>query len=360
PRPPDDRPRPAARWRHGAGAGDALLDPATARSVIELACRAPSLHNTQPWRWRIGPSSLHLFADPDRRLDASDPYDHDLVVACGAALHHLQVALRAAGWQPLVHRIPDPARPDHLAAVEMHPREPSQEDLALASAIERRRTDRRAFTSWPVPDQLREGFCRLAEDAGAELLPLDAPGERWRIAQFAEAAAVAQALTPGVVAETHSWSGRRRGAQDGVPAGNVSDPGRGDDAPTFPLQNVAGAELPAPLTTDPDDGTWLALLVTREDGRLARLRAGEALSSVLLEATVVGMAAQPVTQLLQVPELRARVRDEVTGGLVPHVLLRLGWASSSAPPVPPTGRRGLADVLEPWDAPWPDPATAEP
>jgi nitroreductase len=83
--------------------------------VITLALRAPSIHNSQPWRWVLGDNSVHLFVDPDRQLAITDPDSRDLLVSCGAALHHLRVAFAAVGWATTVHRLPNPAQPDHLA-----------------------------------------------------------------------------------------------------------------------------------------------------------------------------------------------------------------------------------------------------
>jgi hypothetical protein len=74
----------------------ALLSPA-----VEQALRAPSVHNTQPRRWRITPSGIELHADGDRHLAATDPDRRDLVLSCGAALHHLQVALAALAGAPM-------------------------------------------------------------------------------------------------------------------------------------------------------------------------------------------------------------------------------------------------------------------
>src|SRR6185312_6884097 len=104
--------------RHG------LPDEKTVRSGIALAIRAPSVHNTQPWRWRVGDSSLHLYADWSRHLTATDPEGRDLVVSCGASLHHMRVALAALGWGTVVHHVPNPGDPKHLAAIEVFERVP--------------------------------------------------------------------------------------------------------------------------------------------------------------------------------------------------------------------------------------------
>lgn len=81
----------------------------TVRAALAMAVRAPSVHNTQPWLWRLGDRTVHLYADPSRHLPHADPGMRDLIVSCGAALHHLRVALRVFGCVllnifPLVRR----------------------------------------------------------------------------------------------------------------------------------------------------------------------------------------------------------------------------------------------------------------
>ncbi len=127
-------------------------DDATLCAALELAGRAPSIHNTQPWEWRVGSHSLNLYSRLDLRLPHTDPDCRDLIVSCGgAALHHATVALAALGWRASVHRIPNPDDPpEHLASVEVHRGSPTEADIAMAAAIPRRRTDRRIYSSWPV------------------------------------------------------------------------------------------------------------------------------------------------------------------------------------------------------------------
>src|SRR6185369_16667680 len=117
-------------------------DGETIRSALMLAGRAPSVHNTQPWIWRVGTRSLHLYANRELKLPHTDPDARDFMLSCGAALNHCVVAFAALGWQCKIHRFPNPADPDHLAAIELHRHLASEPDVALAAAIPRRRTDR--------------------------------------------------------------------------------------------------------------------------------------------------------------------------------------------------------------------------
>jgi len=86
---------------------------------LGLAVRAPSVHNSQPWQWRVGANSVELFADRGRQLHHVDTAGRDLLMSCGAALQHFTVAMSALGWETTVTRFPNPADHDHLASIEV-------------------------------------------------------------------------------------------------------------------------------------------------------------------------------------------------------------------------------------------------
>ncbi|WP_319979339.1 Acg family FMN-binding oxidoreductase [Lentzea sokolovensis] len=319
-------------------------DETTVRAAVALAGRAPSVHNSQPWRWEAGARSLHLYADRTRGLPATDPQGADLVVSCGAALHHLRVGLAALGWRAKIHRLPNPAQPDHLAAIEFQPFEPRESHVALAAAIPRRRSDRRAFSSWPAPDEILQQLVKTARAEGVDAHVVTGKAHDELLIATAKAAGIQEA-DPAYQAEIRQWSGVYPGASAGVPAANI--PAGSHQYGDLRMREFAPGSLlqGGPSLLGEDAGTLL-VLSTSSDDDLSRLRAGEATSAVLLEATAAGLASCPLSQPLEVVETRELVRDEVLDGAsCPQLVIRVGWAAFNSDPLPATPRRPVIDLL---------------
>jgi nitroreductase len=321
----------------------ALPDDETVRSVIALALRAPSIHNSQPWRWVIGDNSVHLFVDPYRHLPITDPDGRDLLLSCGAALHHLHVAFAAVGWATTVHRLPNPAQPDHLAAVECFPHAATAGNIASAAAIAHRRTDRRRFSSWTVPLPLLDALAQRAAAQGAILTWVADAQHRIELTAAITDAARQQAANPDYATELAAWAGRSFVATEGVPAANtLAHPARHGDTP---MRAFPHGELIDPESWEGDAGELL-VLATSSDDRMSQLRAGEALSAVLLAATELNLASCPLTQSLEVDTTRAVLRDQVLNDAAcPQIVVRVGWAPVGSDPLPASPRRPLDDVL---------------
>jgi nitroreductase len=287
----------------------------------------------------VGAQSLRLYADPGRHLPNTDPDSRDLLLSCGASLHHAVVALAAMGWQAKVHRLPDELHPEHLATIEVSQHPASELDITLAAAIPRRRTDRRHYAWWPVPAADIALIANRA--AGAEVI-LRRVASLPKLQEIVARAVWQHATDHDYLTELTAWSGRYASVS-GVPARNIP---KSDPTSPIPGRLFAGAALEQPPDTEAaDDGAVVLALGTEDDTSLARLRAGEATSLVLLTATALGLSSCPVTEPLEIAETRDAVRADVFGESgYPQMLLRIGWAPVNADPLPSTPRRPLAEV----------------
>jgi nitroreductase len=314
------------------------VDEGTVRSAVELATRAPSVHNSQPWCWHLAEHSLHLYADLNRWLPATDPDGRDLVVSCGAALHHVRLALASAGVRATVHRLPNPDDPTHLAAVEFRSGRPSEADALRACLIPRRRSDRRPYQNWPVPPAFLDALRASATAEGGVVRVVT--GARAHVVAAARDAASFQDDSAGYATELSLWSSRHA-STDGIPPANL---------PRATLAGVTGNREFSPGTLevldDSPDGAELLVIGTASDDPLSQLRAGEALSALLLTATELDLASCPLTQPLEVESARHLLRDELLDTtLCPHVIVRVGWPPTG-PPLPTTPRRLAAELTE--------------
>jgi hypothetical protein len=320
-------------------------------AAVEDALRAPSVHNSQPWRWRISTGEVRLYADEERHLIATDPDRRDLVLSCGAALHHLCVALAARDLAADVRRLPDPEDRTLLATVSVRhePRGGDPDAAALYPAIAERRTDRRRMSRRPIPADHLQKLVEQASRTGASLVPVTDPARRQKLlAVIAEGERLLRE-EPGYASELWVWTHRLSGCHDGVPASHVAASVIDAIGPS-PLRHF-GTPGRAQAPWQPGHGTGedaaeLLVVTTAGDDVLDHLEAGEATSAVLLAATGLGHATTPLSQALEVDRTRLQVRRDILHVPEhPQLVVRVGWPATGAPALPPTPRRDLHAVL---------------
>lgn len=319
-----------------------MLDPEVIRDAVQLACRAPSLHNSQPWRWVVEGDQLHLFLDPARLLHSADRSGREAVISCGAMLDHLRVSLAAAGWTAHTDRLPDPNHRDHLATVTVTPMEfVTEAHRRRADAILLRRTDRLPMAT--VPDwESFEPLMRARLEAGVQL---DVLADDLH-PQLAEASQLTEALRlydSSYHTELGWWTTPFE-IGEGIPQSSLVSAAESERVGLGRSFTVTrGAER---RPTIEGDRATIVVLSTDGDDRLDALRSGEAMSAVLLEATMAGLATCTVTHVTELPPSRALIGGLLEREARPQVLIRIGLAPAIEQVPPPTPRRPLEQVLQ--------------
>jgi nitroreductase len=321
------------------------------RELITLACRAPSVHNSQPWRWVVDGEQVTLFADHSRQLVYADPVGRDLVISCGAALHHLQVAAAAAGWTALVRRMPNPHNDAQVANVSFEPCAVSREAREAADALARRRTDRRSTSSWPVARETLAPLLGVAGRAGTVAFAVVSAQAKSALLQLLAEADAVQRRNPKYLTEITGWVGADE--EEGIPLGNLLDhaPAVGDHhgaATRFPSGTLVDTYL-----GDDEPAETLIAICTSSDDAVSRLRAGEALSAVLLKSTALGLSTMPLSQAIEVDRTRQLLQGDLLKDVAcPQILVRIGWLADNLEQLPATPRRPVTAVVsEPQQLP---------
>ncbi|OYN74489.1 Acg family FMN-binding oxidoreductase [Mycolicibacterium sphagni] len=311
--------------------------------AIHLACRAPSLHNSQPWRWVLGHAAVDLFADHERVVRSADRSGREAIISCGAALDHLRMAMAAAGWRTNVDPFPNPSERDHLASVDFTPAHyVTSAERDRADAILSRRTDRLPLQA-PSQWESFEPVLRRTLDHSKATLDVVADDARPSLAEASRLTESIRRYDENYRDELHWWT-RRFSLYQGVPpSALVSERERarvgiGREFPTT-QHGRRRSDIAA-------DHAKVLVLSTHEDTRADALNCGEALSTVLVECTTAGLATCTLTHITEIAEGRAVIQNLTGSSAFPQVLIRVGTAPAldEAPSLTP--RRPMSEVLQ--------------
>jgi hypothetical protein len=321
---------------------DTLVDAEVIKRAVQLACRAPSLHNSQPWRWEVDGSRVHLFLDRNRVLYSTDRAGREAVISCGAVLDHFRVAMAAAGWMANIARFPRSDDPDHLAGIDFTPHDlVTDADRQRAKAILLRRTDRLPFHP---PAEWASFQARLHNAVHTDAVRLDVLSDDVR-PELKEASKLTESLRlyDSYYHTELDWWTAPYEASEGIPYSSLVSADEGERVDV-------GRTFPAPRHRErrqhiPNDYSKIMVLSTYGDSREDALRSGEVLSSVLLECTVGGLATCTLTHITELHASRNLIALLIGKDTAPQVLIRVGVAPKTQATPPATPRRPLDEVL---------------
>jgi nitroreductase len=319
----------------------ALADQKLVEECVRAATLAPSIYNSQPWRFRAREGRIDVLADRVRALPAIDPDGREMHISLGAAVFNIEVVLTARGSVPEVALLPDSGDPDLVASVSSGGAfSPTLHDVVLVSALTRRRTVRKPYDNQPLDQVLVDSLAAAARPEGADFPVLDSPDAEALLALVRTADHHLRS-EPGYRAELASWTSDDAKRQDGVLPESFGSPSVND---AIPLRDF-GAYQPwhRQSAEQYEERPTIAVLSTAGDTPEDWLRAGLALERVLLEATIAGLSASFLTQPLEVAHLRG-LYDERRPHAATQMVFRLGYARRGDAVTSP--RIPVGDVLD--------------
>ncbi|HEV7965598.1 MAG TPA: nitroreductase family protein, partial [Actinoplanes sp.] len=284
--------------------------------------RAPSLHNSQPWQFRLREGAIEVLADPRDHPALADRIGWAVRIACGAAVFNARLALLANGTPSDVRLRPDSADP--LVMASLRPgrlRAATYTESDLFAAIGRRRSSREPFWPDPVPAEVRLRFVDAARAEGAWLELLIGMTALSGFAQIAQSADRVLRRDPAYQTQLSQWI-RTEAAGDGVPvvaAARLAEP---QDL----LPQRAYGDRPRAPGRDFEPEPLIAILGSTGDTAADQINAGQALQRVLLTATDAGLATSMISQPIEV----TGARDQLSLSLgrpagSPQMALRIGF-----------------------------------
>ena len=311
------------------------------RQLVSAATRAPSGHNSQPWRFCATASGIAILPDVARILPAVDGEQRELLISLGCALenlclhattlHYASTATISSDGRIDVHlRADDALRPDPLAA-----------------HIPRRQTNRASSDGRNVPDDILR---TLLMDATATIHIHAFARNTPPYAQLADTIRRGndvQMSDPAFKHELLSWIRYNRKHSEAHNDG-ISNAVLG--APNLPrwLAEIIVKSMMNSKTQNKTDGKHLAtashLLLVSSDGddSAAHIATGRVLQRLLLRLTEAGIACAFLNQPCEVAPLRAGLRNTLPiGHAHPQILLRIGYAAEQ----PYSRRRPVEEVI---------------
>lgn len=289
--------------------------------LLNYAVLAPSLHNTQPWKFTVRGNEIHVLADTMRWLKVADPDQRELFISIGCALENLLVAANHFGYRYEITYFPDVNERLWVATIRFtETNKPAAlADRELFYALGLRHTHRQLYAPTPLAERDLQRLQDCAHEPDLALQFVNAPIIKEQVDTLTITADVTQFADPAYCDELNNW------IEQGAFGHRWLVSRMGQLATAFLNTTTReGEQRPSAIISSPT----LGLISSGADNPEARVRVGQVFERLALNATAMNIAIQPITQILQVAFLKPEVvRLFEAQEPHPQFAFRLGYAN---------------------------------
>jgi hypothetical protein len=314
--------------------------------LIQNAIKAPSGHNTQPWKFEIGDSSITIYPDYGRSLPVVDADNHALFISLGCALENLAIAAAHFGFDTKTIINTQPANKEHII-VQLTRSSAKREDL-LYQFIGIRQSTRNIYNGNPisVEDIKKLKQVSLQEDVNAILLTDKASHQP--IIELVKEASTLQFRNPAFVCELIRWIRFNKKAAiqngNGLFAGATGNPSVPAWFGKWFMKFSVDADKEANKAADLiSSSSALMVFIGRRNDIRAWINVGRSFERTMLTATSLNIHHAHVNMPCEELKVRKKMIDylHLPDGEQPLLLIRLGYSKK----MPYSFRRQVEEVI---------------
>jgi hypothetical protein len=316
------------------------------KKLVSFGIKAPSGHNSQPWKFQIINNAIQIYPDRSRSLPAVDANDRELFISLGCATENVVLAAKAQGLRSQIEVLPDAAT--NTSSITIHFTEGLPADTLWLALIDKRQSNRSVYSGEPLTEAELKGLRSVELEAGVRATIVTDTLQKDRLIELVIAGNTVQMQDAAFKQELLSWIRfNRREAQatgDGLAYNTMGNP-------AIPFRAIGKLIACSVLTQDRQnlhnnkllhDVSALVVFSVQDNNPCGWINLGRSFERMALVATRLGVAHSHFNQPFEVSGLQDKLKKlEFVRGNYPCLMIRLGHAKS----MPSSFRRRIEDVL---------------
>ncbi|MBC7943002.1 hypothetical protein H7X68_00670 [Candidatus Saccharibacteria bacterium] len=310
--------------------------------LIAYAIKAPSGHNSQPWKFKIEGNVVEIYPDYSHELPVVDPDHRELFISLGCAAENLVLAGKAWG---LNARVYTPSGVDDAIRVEF------TKGLALDAhwllLMDKRQSNRHKYTGKPIPQADLTRLQNVEGEVGIKAKIVTDQSAKLQLVELVQEANSEQMKNQAYKDELITWmrfnkrEARTKG--DGLTYAVLGNP-------ALPFRAIGSMIVKSFLKPDKQNSRDNALLDSssafmvfsiQKNDKTNWIKLGRYFERIALTATELGIVNSHYNQPFETKSLEGKVNSlTFLNGSYPCLMIRLGYAK----PMPYSPRRSIGQA----------------
>ncbi len=288
--------------------------------LLKYAILAPSCLNTQPWRFKSQDSCIKIIVDKSRWRKIADYDQRELYISAGCALENLLIAAEYFRYDQRVFY-----SEDELAAIiklDLGGKPSSFRGPDLFDAIPKRCTNRKIYENKALPSEDLKRLQDVCVEEGLTLHLATDTEIKIKACELIKSAYADQLSDPAFRKELGYWLGQ----------GLFADSWTKSKIAQMVATNInVGKSLAKKFSELTRSSMAFGIISSEKNDRFAQIGAGKVLERVWLQATSLGIGLHPVSQILELPDLKEETSKLLPNpDAYPQIAFGLGYANPKA------------------------------